>query len=304
MVLFAYFFIPQIFFYGMDSLLGAILNTRGRFGANMWTPVINNVVVIIVGGLFIFMAGPGPTRGQSRPTAVQLLGIGTTLGIVIQSIALFPVAAPAPGSACARAGTCGAAKSARSAGWPAGCSATWSPSRPRNLVAQSLANAGLNTAGRHRVLGRYSDLLGRLAVLPAPVRDRRHLGDQRAAAPDERARQRTPVLAGPRRLLDGVRLASVIVVPAPIFLPCWARRSASSCSPTAHTRTAEARYIGEVFGVFSLGLVPFMLTQLQLRVFYSFHENRTAGLIGMVMLIVGMHRTALVAFSCCPARTW
>ena len=52
MVLFAYFFIPQIFFYGMDSLLGAILNTRGRFGANMWTPVINNVVVIIVGGLF------------------------------------------------------------------------------------------------------------------------------------------------------------------------------------------------------------------------------------------------------------
>ena len=56
MVLFAYFFIPQIFFYGMDSLLGAILNTRGRFGANMWTPVINNVVVIIVGGVFYLMA--------------------------------------------------------------------------------------------------------------------------------------------------------------------------------------------------------------------------------------------------------
>ena len=53
MVIFAYFFIPQIFFYGMDSLLGAILNVRGRFGANMWTPVINNVVVILVGVLFI-----------------------------------------------------------------------------------------------------------------------------------------------------------------------------------------------------------------------------------------------------------
>ncbi len=68
MVLFAYFFIPQIFFYGMDSLLGAILNTRGRFGANMWTPVINNVVVIIVGGLFILVAeGLTPTRRPSRP---------------------------------------------------------------------------------------------------------------------------------------------------------------------------------------------------------------------------------------------
>jgi len=60
MVIFAYFFIPQIFFYGMDSLLGAILNVRGRFGANMWTPVINNVVVIFVGILFFVTVGkPG-----------------------------------------------------------------------------------------------------------------------------------------------------------------------------------------------------------------------------------------------------
>jgi putative peptidoglycan lipid II flippase len=34
--------------------------------------------------------------------------------------------------------------------------------------------------------------------------------------------------------------------------------------------------------------VPFMLTQLQLRVFYSFHQNRTPAIIGMVMLIVGV----------------
>ena len=31
-----------------------------------------------------------------------------------------------------------------------------------------------------------------------------------------------------------------------------------------------------------------MLTQLQLRVFYSFHQNRTPAIIGMVMLIVGV----------------
>jgi Lipid II flippase MurJ len=50
MVLLAHFSMPQIFFFGMDSLLGAILNTRGRFGANMWTPLINNVVVIAIVG--------------------------------------------------------------------------------------------------------------------------------------------------------------------------------------------------------------------------------------------------------------
>ena len=82
MVLFAYFFIPQIFFYGMDSLLGAILNTRGRFGANMWTPVINNVVVILVGGA-VHRSRSGLHRTPqtiSPAPAIKLLGIGTTAG--------------------------------------------------------------------------------------------------------------------------------------------------------------------------------------------------------------------------------
>src|SRR5215471_16582890 len=67
MVTFAYFFIPQIFFYGMSSLAGAVLNARGHFAAPMWTPVINNIVVIAV-----------------------LLLFGTTLGIVAQTAALIP----------------------------------------------------------------------------------------------------------------------------------------------------------------------------------------------------------------------
>ena len=53
---------------------------------------------------------------------------------------------------------------------------------------------------RQRGLGRGERVLGvlhRVAVLPAPVRDRRHLGDHGAAAQDERARERTPVFAGP-----------------------------------------------------------------------------------------------------------
>src|ERR1022692_1107858 len=48
MLIFAYFFIPQIFFYGMSSMAGAVLNARGHFAAPMWTPVINNVVVIVI----------------------------------------------------------------------------------------------------------------------------------------------------------------------------------------------------------------------------------------------------------------
>ena len=90
MVVWAYFFIPQIFFYGMSSLIGAILNTRGRFAAPMWTPVINNLVVIIVGGLYVVMFGLHETPTTIPTSAVQLLGIGTTLGVVAQTAALLP----------------------------------------------------------------------------------------------------------------------------------------------------------------------------------------------------------------------
>jgi putative peptidoglycan lipid II flippase len=43
-----------------------------------------------------------------------------------------------------------------------------------------------------------------------------------------------------------------------------------------------------VFGLFSLGLVPYMLTQLQLRVFYSFQDSRTAAFVGLLTMAVSI----------------
>ncbi|WP_374224247.1 murein biosynthesis integral membrane protein MurJ [Streptomyces sp. ISL-66] len=80
--------LPQILFYGLFTLLGQVLNARGRFGAMMWTPVLNNLVVIAVFGLFLYVshgAGDGLTASETR-----LLGIGTTAGIVIQALGLVP----------------------------------------------------------------------------------------------------------------------------------------------------------------------------------------------------------------------
>jgi putative peptidoglycan lipid II flippase len=86
----------------------------------------------------------------------------------------------------------------------------------------------------------------------------------------------------------GVRIASVIVVPAAVYLAVLGAPICELLFNHGAETTRGAQYVGEVFGAFSLGLVPFMLTQLQLRVFYSFHENRTPAVIGMVMLIVGV----------------
>jgi putative peptidoglycan lipid II flippase len=98
----------------------------------------------------------------------------------------------------------------------------------------------------------------------------------------------------------GVRIASVIVVPAAVFLAVLGAPLCEFLFAHGKTSLPDARFIGEVFGMFALGLVPFMLTQLQLRVFYSFHENRTPAIIGMVMLVIGVIGD-LVALSILPS---
>ncbi len=89
-VIFAFFFIPQIFFYGVSSLAGGVLNARGHFAAPMWTPVLNNIVVIVVLLMFVVIGGAGSSASTITSGQVQLLGFGTTLGIVVQTVALIP----------------------------------------------------------------------------------------------------------------------------------------------------------------------------------------------------------------------
>ena len=80
--------LPQILFLGLFTLLGQVLNARGRFGAMMWAPVLNNLVVIAVFGLYLAVATGGGDGLTGAETA--LLGWGTTAGIVVQTLALLP----------------------------------------------------------------------------------------------------------------------------------------------------------------------------------------------------------------------
>ncbi|WP_304363112.1 murein biosynthesis integral membrane protein MurJ [Streptomyces sp. DI166] len=80
--------LPQIFFLGLFTLLGQVLNARGRFGAMMWAPVLNNLVVMGVFGLYLAFALGGGDRLTATDTAV--LGWGTTAGIAAQALALVP----------------------------------------------------------------------------------------------------------------------------------------------------------------------------------------------------------------------
>ena len=88
----AWLILPMIFFTGISALLGAVLNTRGHFAAPMWTPILNNIVVIAAFGVFIVVFGADANRdAEDVSTAmILLIGGGTLLGMVVQAIGLMP----------------------------------------------------------------------------------------------------------------------------------------------------------------------------------------------------------------------
>ena len=282
MVVWAYFFIPQIFFYGMSSLIGAILNTRGRFAAPMWTPVINNLIVIIVGGLYVVMFGLHETPSTIPASAVQLLGIGTTLGVVAQTAALLPSLRRAgfrwrpmlgfrPGEL---------AEMGRMTGWMSAYVLTqWTA----NLVVQNIANI----AGKHSQSG-YSvySYAWQLFQLPYAIVG---ISVITALLPrmSEHATTRRYSLVRDD-FSTGIRLSAVLVVPAAIFLAVLGAPIGEFMFSFGSSGISGGEHIGVVFGLFSLGLVPFMITQLQLRVFYSFQDSRTAAFVGLLMMCVGI----------------
>jgi len=95
---FALWCIPQVFFYGMYTLLGQVLNSRGQFGPFMWAPVANNVVSIAGLAVYLALFGPfvvgsdqtTPLMQTWTPGRIALLAGVATLGIAVQALVLIP----------------------------------------------------------------------------------------------------------------------------------------------------------------------------------------------------------------------
>jgi putative peptidoglycan lipid II flippase len=99
---------------------------------------------------------------------------------------------------------------------------------------------------------------------------------------------------------SGVRLSSAIVVPAALTLAVLGAPLAEAVFSYGNTTAAQARYLGEVFGIFALGLVPYMMFQLMLRVFYAMHDSRTPMFIGVAVMITNV-TASLLALGIMPA---
>jgi len=298
--IFAYFFIPQIFFYGVSSLAGAILNARGSFAAPMWTPVINNIVVIVVGVAFMAVAGLNRTPQDISAAQIQLLGIGTTLGIAAQTVALIP--------SLRRVGfrwrprrdfrRHEVSEIGRMSGWMFGYVLTTQiaflfttnvSNSAGARVSQQAAGAGFAAYSNAYTLFQLPYAIVGISVITAL------LPRMSAHAAERRYRLVSADFS------TATRLASVIVVPAALILAVLGTPLAEGVFGYGSTSVASARELGEIFAVFSLGLLPYMLFQLLLRVFYAMHDSRTPALIGCITMVINIAAN-LIALAVLPPQ--
>lgn len=88
--MFARWCLPQIFFYGLYTLASQILNSRNSFSLPMYAPIVNNVIVIVTAAIFVSAMSAVPTADSVTASQINLLGFGTTLGVMAQALILIP----------------------------------------------------------------------------------------------------------------------------------------------------------------------------------------------------------------------
>jgi putative peptidoglycan lipid II flippase len=287
-VVFARYFLPQILFYGLSATIGAILNVRGRFAAPMWAPVLNNLVVIGVGIAFISIS----TRGSSVALTSgeqTLLGVGTTAGVVLQTVALWPSLRAAGFRYRPRFDWrgVGLGDAGRLAGWVLVYVAV---NQAGLVVITNLGGASERTAVAHHLTSgvSYTAYLSAYQLFQLPYAIVA-VSVITALLPRMSAHAVDGDLRGVRSDLSaGLRTTAVAVVPAVAGMLALAPQIAIVALRHRQITTSDAHYIGYVLMAFALGLIPFAAFQLQLRAFYALRDTRTPALINIVATAVNI----------------
>ena len=130
--LFAFWCLPQIFFYGLYTMLGQVLTARNSFGPMMWAPVLNNLVAIATGLVFIGVYTVDELDPSSLPTgAIALPGRRHHPGCRRCRRWSWCRCCAGVASAGDLASTSAASAWARPGTWPSGpCCSCWSTSSP------------------------------------------------------------------------------------------------------------------------------------------------------------------------------
>ncbi len=296
----ARFLLAQIFFVGLSGLISAMLNTRDRFGAPVWAPVLNNLVIISVGLAFVWVALPGRTPENVSQGELTLLGLGTACGMAAQTVALV--------AALWRTGFrwrprldlrgSGLGEALRTAGWMFLYTVT---TQVGFLITTNIATrAGSESVQEGYGVGagltayNYAYQLFQLPYAIIAVSLITVLLPRMSAQAHDGLWNE--VRDGFSRTL---RVSALVLVPLSLAMAVYAVQLSVVVFARGSTSTADAHNIGIVLAVMSLGLVPFSIFQLMLRVFYAMSDTRTPAMISIAN--VAVHGTlAVCAFLLLP----
>ncbi len=282
---FAYLLLPEILFYGLAALVGAVLNSRGVFGPPAWAPVANNLVVIGVIGAYAVTPG----RISLHPSLMSdaklwVLGVGTTLGIIVQAAVLLP--------ALRRSGfrwrwRWGWDPRLSSFGGLAGWVALYVLAGQLGLIityriASATASGGVSTyAYAWTLLIVPYGVLGNSVLTALMPRISRGAADGKI---DE-------VVAD---LSLGTRMSALLLLPISALLTVAGAQIAIVLFSYGHSDLAQADRLGYTLAASAFGLLPYAVVLLQLRVFYALGDARTPTVI-MALMVAGKIGLSLLA---------
>ena len=281
---FALICMPQIFFYGLYTLLGQVLNARNHFAAYMWAPVAANIVAI--GGMAYFLLNYPRQADAADWTSpmIWVLAGSATAGVAAQALVLIVPLWRSGFRFRPRWGFRGVGLRTAS-----------------TVALWTFTALGVSTLGfivTSQVLT-YAGQAGKLAVLEVPGKiaysnaflifmlphslvtvsmvTALFTRMSRAA----HAKDLGEVRADVRR---GMRLTAVATVPATVGALVLGFAATATLFP-ANSDTGT-RGIAVVMMAMMLGLVPFGVLYLLQRVFYAFEDAKTPFKLQIVVTVV------------------
>jgi putative peptidoglycan lipid II flippase len=260
-------FVPQLACYGLIALFTALLNTRGKFAAPMFVPIANNLVVIAV-LLWFHHLVPHPSLASvdANHRSLVVLGIGTTLGVVVQAALLLPSLLRAdlhlrflwkPMHEAMRTIT-------RLAGWTFG----WVVANQIALfVILALADGVAGAVSSYTYA--YTFFLLPYGVVAVSVMS--------AVTPSLASRWARRDIAGFRhRMAFGLRGILAIIIPSAVGMLILAHPLIDLVLAHGAETTADAEPTAVALAMFALGLPGFCTFLYMVRVFQAMQDTRTA----------------------------
>jgi putative peptidoglycan lipid II flippase len=268
-VFFLRWFVPQLTCYGLIALFTALLNARGKFAAPMFVPIANNLVVIAVLVWFhALVPHPSLASIDSHHTGLVLLGVGTTLGVVVQAALLLPSLLRAdlhirflwqPAHEAMRTIT-------RLAGWTFG----WVLANQVALVVMlALADGAKVPGGVSAYTYAYTFFQLPYGVVAVSV--------MTAVTPSLAARWALrDMVAFRHRMAFGLRGILAIIIPSAVGMVILAHPLIDLVLAHGAETSTAADSTAATLAMFSLGLPGFCAFLYMVRVFQAMQDTRTA----------------------------